>query len=157
MELWKPAPIIKVYEALGALGDGRYELGDNTARVFSSSGNKAYDVTYDPAQNAIMANDNGSDWQGYLGSPGIVLLLAREKIPYVPRLPGYLKVFRWKEINQQFKNDFDKTQSYIDTEIMLKDGIDPKELRPLIVAVHEAVNALKLSKLGARTRPPVGD
>ncbi|HEY6736194.1 MAG TPA: hypothetical protein VI322_00605 [Candidatus Saccharimonadia bacterium] len=153
-ELWKLAPIIKVYEALGALGDGRYELGDNTARVFSSRGNKAYDVRYDSARNAIMANDNGSYWQGYLGYPGIVLLLALDKVPYDPRLPQVLKGFAWQDINQQFKNDFAKTQQYVDTEVVLKSGLELRELHDLVEAVQRAVYALQLRKLGKRQKPP---
>jgi hypothetical protein len=73
---WKPAPLIKVYEALGSIGDGRFEVAGNTAKVYSSSGKKFYDVMYDPIKQAITANDNGSYWVGYLGYPSIVLLLA---------------------------------------------------------------------------------
>lgn len=47
MTLWLQPPIIKVYEALGALADDRIKVKGNTAKVYSSSGNKFYTVTYD--------------------------------------------------------------------------------------------------------------
>lgn len=50
----------KIYEALGAVFDGRVEIDGNRAKVYSSSGNKYYDVGVDPDKNAIMANDSGS-------------------------------------------------------------------------------------------------
>ena len=68
---WEHPPIIKIYEALGAVADNRVELSENTAKVFSSSGNKFYDVSYDRDSNSIMTNDNGSYWKGYLGYPAI--------------------------------------------------------------------------------------
>src|ERR1700733_3253094 len=60
---WKQPPVIKIYEALGAVADGRVEVSGDTAKVYSSTGNKFYDVTYDPAEQAIMTNDNGSYWK----------------------------------------------------------------------------------------------
>jgi hypothetical protein len=38
--LWQPTPRVKIYEALGAVVDGRVHIDDVTARVYSSSGNK---------------------------------------------------------------------------------------------------------------------
>ena len=40
MKKWKHPPIIEVYEALGAVADGRIELTQNEAKIYSSSGNK---------------------------------------------------------------------------------------------------------------------
>ena len=124
---WKRPPLNKVYEALGAVGDDRIKIDGNTAKVYSSSGNKFYDVTYDPDKNAIMANDNGSYWVGYLGYPSIALLLAKEIITYDHQLADYLKGFAWKDINQKFKNDFDKTDAYIDEQIVASRNINIDE------------------------------
>jgi len=71
MAIWKQPPIIKVYEALGSIADGRITVEGNTAKIYSSSGNKFYEVTYDPDTSSIMCNDNGSYWAGYLGYPAI--------------------------------------------------------------------------------------
>jgi hypothetical protein len=62
---WARPPIIKMYEALGAIGDQRVHVDGATAKVFSSSGNKHYTVRYDRENGAITANDNGSYWVGY--------------------------------------------------------------------------------------------
>jgi len=34
---WKHPPIIKIYEALGSVADGRLKLDGNFAKVYSSS------------------------------------------------------------------------------------------------------------------------
>ena len=151
---WKPAPIIKVYEALGSLADGRVGLDGHSAKVHSSSGNKYYDVAYDPAENAIASNDNDSFWQGYLGYPSIAVLLALGKIDYGPRLPEFLKGFAWEDLNQQFKNDFIKTQNFIDTAVAKKHSIGTAQFHALLESVQIQVNALGLNKLASTKRPP---
>ncbi len=51
---WKHPPIPKIYEALGTVADNRVEVSGGTAKVFSSTGNKFYEVTYDPEKGEIM-------------------------------------------------------------------------------------------------------
>ncbi len=153
---WKLAPLIKVYEALGSIGDGRFEIAGNTAKVYSSSGKKFYDAVYDPAKQAITANDNGSYWVGYLGYPSIVLLLALGVVTYDPKLAEYLKGFAWKDINQQFNNDFAQTQDYIDRRVAEKFKIDIKAFHKDLTAIQTAVNALNLNKLEDGKKPPEG-
>ena len=48
---WKLPPRIKIFEALGAISDGRIKINGNTAKVVSSSGNKEYSVEYKPENN----------------------------------------------------------------------------------------------------------
>jgi hypothetical protein len=153
---WKPAPIIKVYEALGSLGDGRVKLDGNTAKVYSSSGNKFYDQAYDPEQQAIASNDNGSFWQGYLGYPGIAVLLALGVVEYDPKLVEYLTGFAWKNINQKFKNDFAKTQGFIDEQVVARYQADLVAFHGSVQEVLDRVNALELNKLASAKRPPAG-
>ena len=44
-ERWKMPPLIKIYEALGAIADGRVQLeGEEHATVLSSDRSKTYDV-----------------------------------------------------------------------------------------------------------------
>jgi hypothetical protein len=151
---WKTAPIIKVYEALGSIADGRIELDGNSAKVYSSSRNKYYDVVYEPNQNAIAVNDNGSFWVGYLGYPGITFLLVKGIIGYEPGLADYLKGFAWKDINQSFKNDFNKTQSYIDQQITEKYHINIEDFHESLRAILKGVDDLELNKLPSAKRPP---
>jgi len=151
---WQPSNIIKVYEALGSLADGRVEVSGNSAKVYSSSGNKYYDVIYDPATNAITSNDNASYYVGYLGYPSICLLLALGVVDHDDKLGKYLKGFMWKDINQKFKNDFGKTQAYIDEQIVAKHQIDLDEFHASLQKILDEVNGLKLDKLAATAKPP---
>lgn len=96
------SPLIKIYEGLGAIGDSRVQLEKYTARVRSSSGNKFYEVTYDPISNSITSNDNGSYWLGYLGYPAIAYLLKGRVVEYDNMFTEYLKDIKWKDINQRY-------------------------------------------------------
>lgn len=153
---WKPAPLIKIYEALGSIADERYEIDGTTAKVYSSSGNKYYEVVYDPTTQAITANDNGSYWVGYLGYPSILLLLVLGIVEYEPNLALYLKGFAWKDINQKFKNDFDKTQAYVDEQIVRQHHINLDDFHKSLEKIQRRVNALELSKLENGKKPPSG-
>lgn len=150
---WKHPPITKIYEALGSVADGRVEVEGETAKVYSSTRNKFYEISYDPISNSIMANDNGSYWQGYLGYPAIAYLLKSGVLPYKPEFGELLKGIAWKDINQQFKNDFDKALEHILSKI------NPQKLEELKVYVGElekAIKELNLNLLGERALPPEG-
>lgn len=138
------------------MGDGRYQIDGNSATVTSSSGGKAYTVSYDPDNQAIMANDNGSYWQGYLGYPAVVYLLAAHIVPYQAHLATYLAGFAWKNINQQFKNNFDQTQEYIDGLVEARHGVNLDDFHRQITSVQAAVNQLGLVHDGPRVKPPSG-
>lgn len=150
---WKHPPMIKIYEAVGAVADGRVEVDGNTAKVYSSSRNKFYTVSYDPATQAIMANDNGSYWQGYLGYPAIAFLLATGELKYRPEMGELLKGVAWKDINQKFKNDFEKTLELIlgglNTESRQK-------LEAYIAVVDSALSGHTFALLGPKQLPPSG-
>src|SRR5258707_9093688 len=108
--LWKMPPLAKVYEALGALADGRVHLIDERrATVTSSDGAKNYEVEIDDGSRELSSNDNASYWQGYLGYPAIAVMLARGL--YSPRAEviAALKGVPWKEVNTRFRNNYDLT------------------------------------------------
>ncbi len=153
---WDKPTLNKVYEALGALGDGRVEVNGNNAKVYSSSRNKYYSVSYDPDVNTITSNDNASYYVGYLGYPAIALLLAKGAVAYNTKLVDYLTGFAWKDINQKFKNDFDKTDQYIDKQIIGKYGVNINDFHAQLEQILEAVVRLKLKKPEARQQPPQG-
>jgi hypothetical protein len=150
---WKQPPVIKIYEALGSIGDGRIRIDGMTAQVDSSNGDKTYDVTYDAAKNAIVTNDNGSYWQGYLGYPAIAYLVATRKIVVSGDVITALTGFAWKELNTTFKNDFAKTQAFIDEHIAAT-GFDMTTFHRTIDEVAKTLTKLHLQKL-PRKRPPV--
>lgn len=148
---WQHPPVIKIYEALGAIADKRVEIAGNTAKVYSSSGNKFYGVSYDPANNAIMANDNGSYWKGYLGYPSIAFLLKIGLLDLRPDLADLLKGIKWKDINQRFKNDFAKTLSHIES---LFSATDKEALAEYVQEIDEKIKHVGLNVLGNKTVPP---
>lgn len=160
--LWKQPPVIKIYEALGAITDGRVEIIPmaevkpppfQNAKVWSSSGNKFYDVSYNAKKNAIMANDNGSYWQGYLGYPAIAYLMKIGKLSYSPEVGELLKGIAWKDLNTEFKNDFDKVLSEI---IASKTKSERENMEKFVEKVSEEIAELKLSQLGEKKLPPAG-
>lgn len=153
MVKWKQPPLIKIYEALGAVADGRIEVSGNTAKVFSSSGNKFYDVIYDPAKNAIMANDNGSYWKGYIGYPAIAFLFKANILKYDESIGLLLKGIPWKDINQKFKNDFEKTIEYIFSTFSNE---QKQALQTHAQETGEHIASLNLEMLGKRQLPPEG-
>ncbi len=155
MNTWKLPPKIKVYEALGATADKRIELDGNTARVYSSSRGKFYTVSYDPETNVIMANDNGSYWQGYLGYPAIAFLLVTDHIPYSTDIANYLIDIKWKDLNTQFKNDWGKTINHIH-DLLVDRELDLNLLTQEIDRIHQHLKSNPMSKLGKRTKPPTG-
>jgi len=152
---WRLPPKIKIYEALGTLGDGRLEISGNTAKVYSSSGDKFYSVAYDPKANAITSNDNSSYWVGYLGYPAIAFLLKKGVVAHDSDFAGALKGIPWKEVNTKFKNDFEKTEEHVN-EILRKKGVDMNEFSAEIERIYNEIRKLKLDKLGKTQKPPVG-
>jgi hypothetical protein len=153
--IWNLPPRIKIHEALGCLADGRLELSADrkSAKVYSSSRNKFYTVSHDPARRAIMANDNGSFWQGYLGYPALAFLMAIGELAYDPVIAEMLKDIAWKDINVKFKNDFEKTEQYILANL---DEDSQTRLRSEVERIFEVLKRMKWEILGERTKPPTG-
>jgi len=151
-ELWKMPPLAKVYEALGALGDGRVQLEDESrASVLSSDRSKTYRVEISADHRTITSNDNASYWQGYLGYPAIAVLLMRGFCPVRPEAVKALSGIPWNELNRRFRNDYRRTIEEVMQRAEQR-GFDAK----VVAAEAEAV----LSKLtefaplrGARRRP----
>ncbi len=150
---WKHPPIIKIYEALGSITDDRVEVSGNMAKVYSSSRNKFYDVVYDPVKNEIMTNDNGSFWKGYLGYPAIAYLMKIDILSYDATTAELLKNISWKDINQKFKNDFDKTLAYIWES---KSEEQRKKLENLVDKIEGEIRKFDFGLLGTKKKPPEG-
>jgi hypothetical protein len=151
-ERWQMPPLAKIYEAIGALGDGRVQLEDERhASVVSSDRSKTYQVELSADGREISANDNASYWQGYLGYPAIAVMLKRGLCPVRAEAVSALSGIPWNELNRRFRNDYSRTIA----EVMRRAeerGFDSK----MITAEAEAV----LSQLrefaplrGPRRRP----
>src|SRR4029077_17850108 len=99
---WKMPPLIKVYEALGAIGDGRVRIEDERrATVTSSDGSKTYEVETSADGREIASNDNASYWQGYVGYPAIAALIARGFFRPPPNVPARLGGGARKGLNRK--------------------------------------------------------
>lgn len=152
MKLKTPS-ITKVYEALGTIADGRMELTGNTAKSYSSTRNKFYTITYDPEKNAIMSNDNSSYYKGELGYPSIALLMKLGVLSYDKECADILKGVAWKDINQKFKNDFEKALDFI---LSTKTEEERTRLREFAEKVCGEIIKLNINMLGRKTIPPKG-
>jgi hypothetical protein len=152
-EAWKMPPPIKVYEALGAIGDGRVRLEDEyRALVESSEGDKTYDVEISGDGREISSNDSASYWQGYLGYPAIAVLLIRGLYRPPANVIDALAGIPWKEINRRFKNDYDKTLTEVNQTVEAS-GHDPDAIASEVESIMEALRKLAPMR-GKRRRPP---
>ena len=152
---WKNPPIIKIYEALGAVADDRIKDEEGEIRCYSSSGNKYYRILYDKSKKAIMTNDNGSYWRGYLGYPAIAYLMTIGKLDYNQQIAESLRGFAWKDVNTKNKNDFDKTLE-IARDKITKNGTKAEELNEYVDNVFRQIKDLELDHLGKKIKPPKG-
>lgn len=150
---WKMPPIVKAYEALGAIGDGRVRIEDERrATVTSSDGSKTYEVETSADGHEIASNDNGSYWRGYLGYQAIAALIARGSYRPPANVTDALAGVPWKELNRKYKNDWAKTIADVDKELE-QAGHDPDAVRSEAEAVLAFLRALKPVR-GKRTLPP---
>lgn len=152
---WDLPPKIKIYEALGSIIDGRVEVIGDEGKVFSSTGNKFYQVQYDPKTGSIMSNDNASYFVGYLGYPAIAFLMKKGVITYNRNWEEAMKGIPWKDINQKFKNDFKKTKEH-SLSLAATRGFNKKELIKEVDAIYEQIVSLELNLFGKKKKPPKG-
>jgi hypothetical protein len=110
---YKTPPIMKVYEALGTIADGRIIVDGNEAKVISSQKTKTYKVIYNPDLNTIVASDSGTFWQRYVSYPSISLLLEKGIIKYDKSVEAELKGFVWKDIADKYKHDYAAMEEFI--------------------------------------------
>jgi hypothetical protein len=154
---WSLPHISKIYEALGAIADGRVEIlvDSASAKVFSSSKGKFYTVTWSADFSEMMANDNSAFWQNKLSYPMIAVLLLQDKLPLQQELSQLLAGIKWKDINQKFKNDFDATVEFVLTKIESK-GLDAAALKSYVENLQAQISKLNISQFGKKVRPPQG-
>jgi hypothetical protein len=152
--VWKMPPMAKVYEAIGAIGDGRLRLADaRRAFVTSSDGTKTYEVETSDDGREISSNDNASFWQGYLGYPAIAVMIARGLIQRPDEaIVRALTGVPWKELNTRYRNDYDRTLEEVIGRAAER-GCDPDAIRAETAAVLDAVRAWA-PRQGPRRRPP---
>lgn len=149
-------PPIKVYEALGAIGDGRVRAIDSEGPdgwdVGSSDGAKTYRVELSADGREISSNDNASYWQGYLGYPAIAVLMVHGTLRASAEAIRALAGIPWKKLNRRFRNDYARTTTEV-ARIVTERGGDFDATRAEAAAILDALAALGLER-GARRRPP---
>ncbi len=150
---WKMPPLAKIYEALGAVGDGRVKLlNGSRAQVTSSEGNKTYDVEVSADGREVSSNDNASYWQGYVGYPPIAVMLARGLYRAPATVIDALAGIPWKELNRRYRNDYAKTLAEVSQQLAAA-GHDPDAVRSEAEAILAWLRKLKPHH-GKRLRPP---
>ncbi|MDQ6985053.1 MAG: hypothetical protein Q9M91_03300 [Candidatus Dojkabacteria bacterium] len=150
---WKLPKPIKIYEALGAVAAGRVKEEENEIRVYNSSGEKYYIVSFDQETNSIYANDNASYWQGYLGYPSIAFLFTAGLLKYRDDIANYFKEVNWKKINEKYKRKYDMVIEVVlyDAEKM---GGKRDEIVEYIDSIMTQLEKLNLQKHAKRYLPP---
>lgn len=154
---YKTPPLMKVYEALGAIADGRIRVSGNPdiaagdkidAEVKSSQNTKTYKVIYDPKLNTIVASDSGTFWQRYVSYPSIALLLEKGVISYDKFVASGLKGFVWKDIADKYKHDYDAMEEFILSKVR-----DSQKVQAECRRIHKEVTDLKLLQPEHLLRP----
>lgn len=102
-----------------------------------------------------MSNDNASYWKGSLGYPAIAYLMQIGKIPYDAELAEAFSGIAWKDLNQRFRNDFDKTWEFILSDLTQK-GYDRQEVERKIRNIQDFIVSREWKVNGKKTVPPEG-
>lgn len=150
-------PKIKIYEALGSIADDRIEIDwlfQNEGKCYSSSRNKYYIIKYNSDQNSIITNDKASYRQWYLWYPAIAFLMKKWIVSYNKIYSDALKWIARKDINKNFKNDFDKTANYIHW-IIASQWIDLNLFLQEIDNIYNQIINLNLQILLPKIKPPL--
>ncbi|MBP7146937.1 MAG: hypothetical protein KBD01_05285 [Acidobacteria bacterium] len=154
MSAWDVPPRAKVFEALGALADGRVRLLDGrTAEVLSSSRDRTYRVTWSEDGRAIGSNDNASIWRGYAGYPILAVLMARGLLDYDPRVASLLAGVPWKQLNGRFRNRYDDAVASV-LRGLEADGVDTAPIGREVDRILSRFAELDLQRLGGRRIRP---
>lgn len=166
MELYKTPVILKIYEALTAIIDGKIKSTDdvNLFHIYSSSGNKFYYVYLEIREGKMIAfsNDNATYYEDYFGYPIIALMFIKKILKYDEKLAKELGGIYWKDLNQKYKipntpkYDFDQVAIDLNKGLTKEqnEGISKdltgglsKELIDYINELYELIKKMKVYKL----------
>lgn len=155
MQKWNIPSVIKIYEALGAIGDNRIEINDWIGKIYSSSKSKFYTVKYELKTNSIMCNDNASYYLGDLWYPAIAYLMQIWELDLFQEYAQALKDVHWKDINQLYKNDYEKTKIYANN-VLKEKWVNVYEFEIYVQKVLKQIKVKNLNLLGKKELPPEG-
>lgn len=132
----KLPPLQKVYEAWSALADGRVTMGESSARITSSNGEKCYEVKWEG--DVYKSNDSASYWQGYAGYPIIAVLMEQGRLPYDRDFAQRFSGVDWNKLNKQHKRNYDAAAQEAFDEV----GLLPDERAEANTAARAVIDAL---------------
>lgn len=141
-------PIEKILEAYTAIADNHVKLENDQALVTSSNETKTYTVTFH--DNTYTSNDNASYWQGYLGYPGIAVLMLQGKLPYDKELAQQFAGVDWNKINQEYKRNYAQAAD----AVMTAKGIGKKKAETELHHVYDTLKQLPINVKRGSLRPP---
>ncbi len=150
--IWKNPHISRIYEALTAIADNRIEINGNRAKCYEFGNDRVYDIQYDPVNGSVMSNDNAAFYTYSLSYPIIAYLMSIGKIPYQKKLLEIFKNVCWKDINQHFKNNYDKSIRFV-LEGFKKEGQDIDFIKMEIKGIYDFTCNLQIKTLGKLQRP----
>lgn len=147
MAVLKTPKIVKVYEALSAVGAGRVRIeAPDRAKVTSSDGSKEYAVHWREDWSAATANDNLTRWQSQIGYPIIAAMLLTGKLTYSSEVATALADVAWKRLNDELKRDYDLAIETVLKEIESKTG-GRASIQAEAERLHAALHAIRLARL----------
>ena len=151
---WKPTPAAKVYEAFGAVADGRvHRLAGACAEVESSARDRSYTVEWSDDLTSVTSNDNASYWQGYLGYPALAVLLTIGALHADEAVVALFAGVPWHELNRRFKRDYDAAVDSV-LAALAEDGVDRHRVVAEVDAVLAQLAALEPQRPPRSRRPP---
>lgn len=148
----KLPPIEKVYEAWGALADGRVEPTSEGALVVSSDRTKRYEVRREG--NSYRSNDNATYWQGYAGYPVIATLMLEGCLPYDEAAAQLFSGVDWHAVNAAHGGDYGTALAQVMGERGI-DGVQERRVREAAGQVLERLASLDVA-VGRNGRKPKG-
>ena len=121
--------------------------------VFHRVVNKYYEINYDPNNKEIMSNDNSAYYTETLSYPMIAFLMRIGEIKFSNYLLEPLSNIKWKDINQQFSNDYDKSIEFVLSSIQ-KNNFDIVQIKIEIEKLYKNICQLRLGFYGPKKQPP---
>lgn len=160
--IYKLPHINKIYEALTAIADERIWIISQTtdllwvetvtASVQTSSRDKSYTVSYQPATSQIMSNDNSAYRQDEISYPMIALLIILWQLTRDDTQITKLANIHRKAINTQYKNNRDQSTLHVLNQLE-KSWIELDPLEHYAQQIYKQLQSIQLSPLWPKLKP----
>lgn len=146
----KMPPFEKIYEAFGAIADGRVAMRENSASVHSSNREKVYTVLWEG--DIYRSSDSATYWQGYPGYPVIVVLMLQGKLPYHVEVAKLFCGVNWAQLNKKHKRNYVAAAAEV-LDSLAKRGADVSAITRAANDAYTALEQLDIELGRAKTKP----